>query len=205
MDQKAQTLYSSLVGEHGLAVGKERRKILRENMVNLLSKGVNCYSCTGLCCTFVANSMQTDAIQTLELYLFLKENNRWNEELVSELKEVIKNNRLEYEIQTGIGTSFRRTYTCPFYNKGPKGCSIEPESKPYGCLGFNARTPGASEGSDCTSDLELLNRREDQNQDMEQVANSYLKSKLSLNWDRLPMPVALLRLNESLEKEGSYE
>ncbi|WP_372655544.1 hypothetical protein [Halobacteriovorax sp.] len=200
MNEKAEKLYSELINSKGLPSNEERRSVLNENMENLLSKDINCFSCTGLCCTFVSNSMQTDPIQTLELYTFLHKNKRWNEELISELKEVIRNNRLDYEIQTGLGSTFRRTYTCPFFNKGPKGCSIDPEWKPFGCLGFNARSPGASEGSDCTSDMNLLKKREDLYEAKEDISNSYLKELLGLDWDKLPMPVALLKLDEILKE-----
>lgn len=178
---------------------EQRRSVLNSNMQNLLKSEINCFSCSGLCCTFVSNSMQTDPIQTLELYIFLQREKRWNEDLVEELEEVIRNNRLDYEIQTGLGSSFRRTYTCPFYNKGPKGCSIDPEWKPFGCLGFNARTPGASEGSDCSSDLDLLKRRESMYEEAENVSNRYLIEELKLDWEKLPMPVALLKLDKILK------
>ncbi len=201
MNEKAEKLYNNLLSRGDIAGSQERRAVLNENMKSLLKEGVNCFSCSGLCCTFVSNSMQTDAIQTLELYLYLNNESRWNEELIAELKEVVRNNRLDYEIQTGFGSSFRRTYTCPFYNKGPKGCSIAPEWKPYGCLGFNARSPGASEGSDCASDLKILKIREEKNEAMEEVANEYLKKELGLDWDKLPMPVALLRLSEAVKEQ----
>ncbi|WP_157765822.1 hypothetical protein [Halobacteriovorax marinus] len=201
MTNKAQNLYEHLLSSFELPNYAVRRSVLNENMNSLLDREINCFSCSGLCCTFVSNSMQTDPVQTLELYLFLKDNNRWNDELIAELKEVIRNNRLDYEIQTGAGSMFRRTYTCPFYNKGPKGCSISPEWKPFGCLGFNANSSGASEGSDCHSDLELLQKREDLFEGREELANHYLKEKLDLYWDKLPMPVALLELNKKLISE----
>ena len=179
---------------------EKRRDILLQNMGTLIEKGINCYSCTGLCCTFISNSMKTDPVQTLELYKFLLDRERINDELITELKDVIRNNRLDNEISTGRGSSFRRTYTCPFYKKGEKGCTISPSHKPYGCLSFNARSANASEGSDCAPDFELLKEREARYEEIEQQANEFLKKELNLYWDKMPMPVALLEFINKIER-----
>ncbi|WP_127718465.1 hypothetical protein [Halobacteriovorax sp. HLS] len=200
MIEKAKDLYAQLIHAQELVDNSTRRKVLIDSMRELEASGVNCQSCTGCCCTFISNSMQTDGVQTLELYIYLHDKEMWNDSLISRLNEVIKNNRLDYEISTGQGSSFRRTYTCPFYNSGPKGCSISPESKPFGCLAFNALGKGVSAGENCTSNIEVLKQREDIFENNEQRANVYLKSILSLDWDKLPMPVALLRLHESIGK-----
>lgn len=177
---------------------ENRRDILIQKMGALIEKKINCFSCSGLCCTFVSNSMQTDPIQTLELYKFLLERDRINEGLITELQDVIRNNRLDNEISTGKGSTFRRTYTCPFYKKGEKGCTISPSHKPYGCLSFNARSPNAIEGSDCGPDFEQLKKREIKHEMKEQLANNFLKEEMTLYWDKKPMPVALLEFIEKL-------
>jgi Fe-S-cluster containining protein len=201
MLETANEIYRDLLENHSLKDNFQRREVLIDSMKNLKNSGINCQSCTGLCCTFISNSMQTDPIQTLELYQYLLTNEMWNEKLVQELNEVIRNNRLDYEISTGAGSSFRRTYTCPFYNKGPKGCSISPESKPFGCLGFNAFDEDVSGGENCKSDIEVLKKREDLFEENEQKVNHYLKTTLNLYWDKLPMPVALIELDKALRKE----
>ncbi|OUR93518.1 hypothetical protein A9Q84_18775 [Halobacteriovorax marinus] len=200
MNLKAKKIYHHLTSELSLANSESRRSILNGAMDELSSKSINCFSCTGKCCTFISNSMQTDAIQTLELYLYLQEQGMWNDELILELKEVVRNNRLDYEIQTGLGSSFRRTYTCPFYNKGPKGCSIAPESKPFGCLAFNPVSECAQGGESCASDIPLLQEREDSFEQAEEKSNEYLKKIFSFHWDKLPMPVALLEMGEKLKE-----
>ena len=194
MIDKALEMYKNL----GISPNSERRDLLINSMKSLENSGVNCQSCTGLCCTFISNSMQTDPIQTLELYIYLQNEKMWNDELIEELKNVVKNNRLDYEISTGAGSSFRRTYTCPFYNKGPKGCSISPEYKPYGCLAFNAKAQNIKEGENCSSNTEFLTQRDDVYNEEEEKANSLIKEKMNLNWSKLPMPVSLLELHKKI-------
>lgn len=194
MREKALEIYEEL----GISSNSMRRDLLINSMKSLESTGINCQSCTGLCCTFISNSMQTDAIQTLELYIYLQNENMWNDELIEELELVVKNNRLDYEISTGAGSSFRRTYTCPFYNKGPKGCSISPEYKPYGCLAFNANGQNVNKGEDCSSNKEFLLERDSTYVNIENLANDSLKKTLSFDWDKLPMPVALLEIHKKL-------
>lgn len=198
MSKSPEEIYDFLKESLSLKDNIERRKVLTDSMNKLKGSGVNCLSCTGLCCTFISNSMQTDPVQTLELYLYLRETGMWNEDLIKDLLDVIKNNRLDYEIPSGNRSSFRRTYTCPFYNKGPKGCSISPDSKPFGCLGFNAFDENVSDGKNCKSDLSLLKKREDEFSQCEKMSNDYLKKSLNLYWDKLPMPLALIELHKVL-------
>ena len=199
MIKMAENLYSLLLEKFELCDNISRRQVLIDSMNELEQSGINCQSCSGCCCTFISNSMQTDGVQTLELYIYLHKKNMWNDSLVLRLEEVIRNNRLDYEISTGQGSTFRRTYTCPFYNTGPRGCSIDPSSKPFGCLAFNALSKGVSAGENCKSNIEILKEREDLYEHNELKSNSYIKSKLKLDWEKLPMPVALLKLHESLE------
>lgn len=199
MSIKAKNIYQHLLLELGLPDNDSRRSPLNKAMDDLNSKSINCFSCTGKCCTFISNSMQTDPVQTLELYIYLHDEKMWNDELVLELEEVIRNNRLNYEIQTGLGSSFRRTYTCPFYSEGPKGCSIAPTSKPFGCLAFNAISECATGGESCASDIPLLQKREDEFEKLEAISNKYLSDLFSLYWEKTPMPVALLEMHKKLK------
>lgn len=177
----------------------ERRKILIEEMGELEDKGLHCFQCTGVCCTFVANSMQTTVLETIDLLFYLWRENRINEELVVQLKETVSKNRLDSDLGNGQRNFLRRTYTCPFYGGGTKGCSISRSSKPYGCLGFNACEKGVTEGGNCASNIPLLEKREAQEEEEEQRLNRELKEKLGLFWEKLPMPFALLELLERVE------
>lgn len=137
-------------------------------------KGLHCGSCVGTCCTFVANSMQVDEIQANDMKTWLVEQDRWNEELFVKLEECIEEFRLDREISN---MRVRRTYTCPFYTGAKLGCSIAPEVKPYGCLAFNPRTTGVTNGGECRSDQALLESLD-----------------VKLVGEKKPIPVALLAL-----------
>ena len=57
-----------------LEKASDRRKILVHEMGRLFRNKINCFSCQGVCCTFVANSMQITLIEAFDIYFFLKEN-----------------------------------------------------------------------------------------------------------------------------------
>lgn len=172
----------------------KRRKLLLERMDQLSSTQITCADCTGKCCTFQANSMQMTALETEDLYSYLIENNQWNDELVERLQNCIKEYRLDNEISTGGTTSFRRTYTCPFFKHKSLGCPLPPEVKPYGCLAFNALSSGVKDGENCKSDLDLLKDRESQEEEAE---NQKLKEEKAYSWDKLPIPMALLERHKN--------
>ncbi|MBT7609175.1 MAG: hypothetical protein HN576_05430 [Bacteriovoracaceae bacterium] len=178
----------------------ERRSLLLEAMEQLESNNINCASCTGKCCTSVANSMQCSPIEAMEIIDWLKSEEILNESMTSELKNCVSKYRLDYEISTTRGVPLRRTYTCPFFNHGALGCLLKKEIKPYGCLAFNARFKKVSDGENCTTDIELLKQRDADWADLELNKNKELQNKLSLNWNKLPMPVALLDVMERLDK-----
>jgi hypothetical protein len=171
---------------------QERRNFLIHAMNALNDENINCYSCTGLCCTFESNSMQVTPQEALDVVLLLDKQNRINQELIDTLKENIRKYRLDKEISTGKNSTFRRYYTCPFYQPGEKGCSLTKEDKPYGCLGYNATKEGAINQSHCGSDMTLLKRQDDLNR--EDVLTEELREKLNLNWIKSPLPVAILEL-----------
>jgi hypothetical protein len=166
-----------------------RRKLLLEAMTGLENKNITCRDCTGKCCTFNANSMRMTALETEDLYNYLISNSLWTDALKEKLKACIVEYRLDVEIPTKGGTSFRRTYTCPFFKQESFGCPLPPEVKPYGCLAFNAIGSGVKDGENCASDLDLLKDRESSQEESE---NSELKEKHGYYWDKLPIPMALL-------------
>ncbi len=174
-----------------VAPASERRKVLIESMRQLIDSGRGCASCQGYCCTFSYNSMRVTPLETLDLYEFLKSTNRINSELIDSLNKTIKDYRLDKEIYLGNGQELRRQYTCPFFNAGPKGCSIGLEWKPYGCLAFNALEKNVSVEGKCSSDQKLLERRELEFND-EEMASHKISEALNLLWQRKSMPVALL-------------
>jgi hypothetical protein len=145
--------------------------------------------------------MQTDAIQTIEIYEELQRTNRFTTELISELESSVRSNRLDNEISTGKNSTFRRTYTCPFLVKGPQGCSLSRTIKPYGCLGFNPESSKISETGHCSSNVNLLKVRDDEFSLKEENANNILKKDLNLDWDKYPMPLALLKMHKAI---GDY-
>ena len=169
-----------------------RREELIELMHKLKSEEKNCFSCQGFCCTFEHNSMLVSPIEALDVYRFLESENRIDDKLISRLKEFIRKFRLDNELLVGNGREFRRNYTCPFFNEGPKGCSIAPESKPYGCLGFNALEKGVSKQGHCTSYINVLEARENRCSDKEEQINQAVKENYNLYWDKKNLPVALL-------------
>ncbi len=180
-----------------------RREKLILAMKGKKNQGINCQSCTGLCCTFRANSMQMTPVETVDLLLFLEKEGRLTKELSDQLSQTIKDYRLNYHLDTGNGQGLRRTYTCPFFQEGPKGCSIDPSYKPYGCLGFNPSLSGESEGLSCYSDIKLLEEREKLYRDDEELKNQELRQLLDLDWDKLPIPMALLALWDKRHLAGT--
>jgi Fe-S-cluster containining protein len=144
-------------------------------MNQLHRNGIHCGSCSGICCTHLANSMKITREEAEDLQAFLVAEGRWNGELMESLRETVRRYRLDQEVGYGRRV-LRKTYTCPFYAGGALGCTIAPTHKPYGCLAFNPRSPGLTAGGDCVSDVAVL----------EQVQTP--------DGERLPIPMALLAL-----------
>lgn len=177
-----------------LTTAQTRRASLHQRMQSLKEQDINCYSCTGLCCTFESNSMQVTPQEALDVFFYLEKENRLTEELKTSLLENIKKYRLDKEISTGRNSSFRRYYTCPFFVESERGCTLSRTDKPYGCLAYNAKEKLAKIQHQCGSDLELLRVQDEMNQD-ESLAIE-LKDKLELSWTKMPLPVALMELME---------
>lgn len=171
----------------------ERRKFLIKEMAKLEAVSVNCFNCLGTCCTFSANSMQITPIEALEIVFSLDLDSESLKELKKNLESTIKNYRLDHEISTGkkIYRTIRRTYTCPFFSPGPKGCTLGRSHKPYGCLGFNPKITNDN-GSNCRSNVDLLEKRETTYCSEEKRINLFLQKTYSLCWDKLDLPSAIL-------------
>jgi Fe-S-cluster containining protein len=170
----------------------ERRARLIEEMRRLAAEGKHCAACSGICCTFLANSMQITPVEAVDLRDWLITQGRWDATLQQSLRDCIAKFRLDVDLGDGR-RSLRKTYTCPFYHPGPKGCSISPEHKPYGCLAFNARQAGLTEGGNCASDQSLLEIRAAATP-AEAKQNRMLKDEHHWLMEKAPIPVALLAL-----------
>ena len=183
-----------------LPSAKVRREALTSKMKALNDEGKNCLKCNGMCCTFAFNSMQMTPLETIELCIDLESKGRLNEETFEELRACIKEYRLDKDISIGGGKSFRRTYTCPFFKPGAKGCTISLHDKPYGCLGFNPMEVGVHEEGHCKVYVETHEQREETFLESEEKLNKFLISELGLYWEKLPIPMAILELTKVLGK-----
>ena len=182
-------LYNSL----SIPSGKERRHILANEMDTLNNQKIHCYNCAGTCCTFSANSMQITPLEAFEIILSLEVTAENLPELKNKLHKNILDYRLDHEIFLGkkINSLLRKTYTCPFFVAGSKGCTIKKDLKPYGCLGFNPRIENDN-GDQCHSNIALLETRETNEIINEDNANAFLKRELQLEWNKLEIPNAVL-------------
>lgn len=175
-----------------------RRVKLIDLMNRLENENKNCFSCKGYCCTYEHNSMLVTPIEAWDVYLYLKSQNMITDKLIQRIKNTINEYRLDKELFIGNGREFRRNYTCPFFNMGPKGCSIAPESKPYGCLGFNPLEKGVSFQGKCTSYVEELEQQDLLNKHNDEALNAQVKESLSLYWDKKNLPVAVLEIVDNM-------
>jgi hypothetical protein len=181
---------------------ENRRELLLNEMKALEEKEISCKDCNGKCCTFIANSMQTTPLETIEVYNWLKKEGRIDNSLKNKLQKCIKDFRLDMEISTGKNSTFRRSYTCPFFMDRNLGCSIAPEVKPYGCLAFNPKVYGITDGQHCESRIDLLEERDKRFASQENLENERLKKDLGLSWDKSPFPLALLDIMERLDNNA---
>jgi hypothetical protein len=177
-----------------MSTAKIRREFLLLEMDQNYANGINCQDCPGHCCTSSSNSMQITPLEAMDLILFLKSQNRLTCELKEKLKNCIKEYRLDHEISTTRGIPFRRTYTCPFYHPGPKGCSIEPQYKPFGCLAFNPQKKKDQGNQSCQSNSHSYKKREDAYSMEEEILNGNLIREYNLSWRKKSIPEAILDL-----------
>lgn len=186
----------------GLESSYSRRATLISEMQALEGKTIHCFTCPGTCCTGQANSMQITPIEALEILQGLKLDDFTPDELIAfknKMLETVKSYRLNVEIYTGKRNSqaLRKTYTCPFFNNGSLGCGLSRSTKPYGCLGFNPKLQ-SDNGQSCSSNLELLEQRDDTFLNHEDVANTKIRTLLNLSWNKQNIPQALLDVIDRL-------
>ncbi len=183
-----------LIGE----TARLRRAPLIAEMSRRSARGHTCAGCSGVCCTFVANSMQTTPLETADLLCHLHREGRLTRSLKDVLGEVVRRYRLDVDVPgDGRRQFLRRTYTCPFFSGERLGCTISRWAKPYGCLAFNATMRDVREGEGCVSDQGLLGSRESL---AETRSAKAVGDMLAASWAKLPMPLALLRAIEALDQ-----
>ncbi|SMF78163.1 hypothetical protein [Pseudobacteriovorax antillogorgiicola] len=180
----------------------DSRRLRRDNLIQLMGsleqEGTSCRDCSGVCCTFVGNSMQITPLEAWDLHLYLVMEKRWTVGLEERLLETIKNFRLDQPVPSnGLRNFARRRYTCPFFKDQALGCSIAPEWKPYGCLGFNARSGGVKDGENCSSRLDALEAREHLDPN-EANDNNVLREKYQWSWQKLSIPEALMAISQEI-------
>ncbi len=184
-----------------LSERKKRRSIINEAMSEKIDSGYDCHSCVGHCCTFEHNSMQVTPLQALDTYEYLKEKNLINKDLKQKLNDCIKHFRLDKEVISSLNKQFRRYYTCPFYSGDKLGCTIDRESKPYGCLAFNPSQMNVSQAGSCSSQTSILENQSVKFSVAEKQMNTEIKKELDLYWDKMNFPSALMYLIEKLPQK----
>lgn len=130
------------------------QKRLIATMEQLQYRGINCQSCTGVCCTMARNSMRISPAETLDIVLWLKSLSQDEQDVwLQKMRACIQNFQLDRPSPgDGRRQMVRRSYTCSFFNAGPKGCALPRATKPFGCLAFNATVPRAVDDESCGSD-----------------------------------------------------
>jgi Fe-S-cluster containining protein len=171
----------------------QRRQLLLARNLELEAQGKDCAGCAGTCCTFESNSMMITPLETMDLLEYLQQAGRLTAELKARLQESVERFRLDYPMATGRGTFLRRTYTCPFFQHQELGCSIPREAKPYGCLGFTNHHLTERASQHCHAEPDLLEKRELHSSGEDQK-NVELRRHFELDWEKKPIPLALLEL-----------
>jgi len=172
-----------------------RRELLLNRMNALESQGMGCVGCPGTCCTFEANSMLLTPLEAKELFDHLKEENLLTNELKSKLQECITQYRLEPKYLASKRSYLRKTYTCPFFNHQELGCPLPREIKPYGCLAFDSHHVELKASEHCYSETDMLEKRERLHPE-EKEMNLLLIRELNLQWEKSPIPNALIEFWE---------
>ncbi len=199
---KLQTYLQMIYEKFQIESGAQRRFQMIQSMQALQEKQINCFQCSGLCCTKSANSMQITPLEALEILFSLNPSKSELQPLKMRLKKTIQDFRLEHEVFTGkkVNALMRKTYTCPFFIEGSKGCTIKKDLKPYGCLGFNPKKINDN-GQECQSDQMLLLNRDSHFSQKESILNDFLKNAWELSWDKQEIPRAVLSVLEKMENE----
>jgi len=133
------------------------RRLLLDEMEQLAKDGKTCANCSGVCCTFVANSMLVTPAEASTLIDNLKKKNLLTPELKEHCRQTIIRFSLDRPVPgTGQRNLLRRRYTCPLFQHKALGCPLDSKAKPYGCLAFNPQVSGEVEGKSCGSNKDLL-------------------------------------------------
>lgn len=179
---------------------KKFRNRLVENMNQLDSRKVNCLSCTGVCCTVARNSMMVTPVEAIDLYFEIENKIKDKELFWTKVEESISQFGLDREIYVK-NKLMRKNYTCPLFKFESFGCPIDPHLKPFGCLGYNALEAGVKEGEKCASDTALLEQTETEIRKELDELNSILRSQFQLDFDKLPIPKALLYCRKVIQQK----
>jgi hypothetical protein len=172
-----------------------RRELLINRMNVLESQGMGCIGCPGTCCTYEANSMLLTPLEAKELFNYLKKEDLLTSEFKSKLEACVSQYRLEPKFQNSKRSYLRKTYTCPFFNHQELGCPLPREIKPYGCLAFDSHHVDLKASEHCYSETDILERRELLHSEEKEI-NLQLVSELNLQWEKSPIPNALIEFWE---------
>lgn len=174
-----------------LASAGERRRQLLARQAESEAAGRDCSRCAGTCCTFVANSMQVTPREALEVTAYLLAAPGGLAVWVEPLRETVRRFALDRPPAGDGRRAFgRRRYTCTFFAGGRLGCALPRAVKPTGCLAFNPRRAGLTDGGACGTPADLTD-----------ADAGPLPPELAalVPWDRLPIPLALLETWRALE------
>jgi hypothetical protein len=183
---------------------EQRRRHLIQHMRSGESNGHHCMDCTGTCCTSAHNTMHVSPLEAVDLMVDMKRKGRWNIDWMTRLKNNESENLLDRPPLWNGKTELRRSYTCPFFNVDAWGCGCAVEQKPYGCIAFNPREKGVTDGGQCRSSLDDLKHQASLNT-KEVEWNNIIKKTFQIQWDKKAIPSALLSLWTQEQKNINSE
>lgn len=176
------------------------RNLLTNNMTKLDSQEKNCLSCTGVCCTVSRNSMMVTPLEAYELYLNLMKKIQNQELLWKKVESAFKEFGLDREIYVK-NKLMRKNYTCPLFKLESFGCPVDPESKPFGCLGYNPTKEKVLDGESCSSDIIILEQVENEIKKDFEMSNLEIRKQFNLSFEKTNIPAALLELKAKAKKK----
>ena len=151
------------------------------------------------------NSVQLTPLEALDALHDLRRKGLWTEELVARLKTSVARGGLDRPVPSdGRREYLRRRYLCPLFLHKSFGCPLTNEAKPYGCLAFNPTRAGVRDGEACSTDRPLLEQREETSQD-EAKEQAALRARLTFDWEKRPLPVALLAISAAMDHESARQ
>jgi len=172
------------------------RKKLIDNMLELDRQEKNCLNCIGVCCTVSRNSMMVTPVEAIDLYRNLMKKIQDKDLLWKKIESAYKDFGLDREIFVK-NKLMRKNYTCPLFKFESFGCPVDPNAKPFGCLGYNPTKEKVVEGESCNSDVELLEQVEVEIKDQLEKENLELKTYYNLSFEKTNIPAALLELKNN--------